>query len=112
MKVLVCGGRHYDNWNGLLVQLDDLHGVYGFTELIHGGAAGADTLAAAWASLRGVRSKRFRAFWLKEGKSAGPRRNRRMLDYGPGLVVAFPGGKGTADMVAQAEKARVKVINA
>jgi hypothetical protein len=111
MKVLVCGGRHYDNWNGLLVQLDDLHGIYGFTELIHGGAPGADTLANTWAAISGVPVKRFIAFWQTEGKAAGPRRNKRMLDYGPDLVVAFPGGKGTADMIAQAEKAGVTVIN-
>ena len=38
-------------------------------------------------------------------------RNARMLAEGkPDLVVAFPGGRGTADMVAQARKAGVRVV--
>jgi hypothetical protein len=40
-------------------------------------------------------------------------RNQAMLDYGkPDLVVAFPGGKGTADMVRRARVAGVKVLTA
>ena len=34
-----------------------------------------------------------------------------MLDHGkPDIVVAFPGGRGTADMVKRAEDAGVRVI--
>jgi len=52
----------------------------------------------------------FDADW-KLGKKAGPLRNQRMIDEGrPDLVVAFPGGKGTADMVRRAEAAGVKVL--
>jgi hypothetical protein len=41
--------------------------------------------------------------WLSlAGPAAGPIRNQRMLDWGPDLVVAFAGGKGTADMVRRA----------
>lgn len=46
----------------------------------------------------------------KYGKSAGPIRNQTMLDDGkPDLVLAFPGGRGTADMVAKAEKHGIPV---
>ena len=50
-----------------------------------------------------------------KGKSydanAGPRRNARMLAEGkPDLVVAFPGGRGTADMVSKARAAKVEVM--
>jgi hypothetical protein len=38
-----------------------------------------------------------------DGRAAGPRRNQRMLeDFRPDLVVAFPGGRGTAYMVRRA----------
>jgi predicted Rossmann-fold nucleotide-binding protein len=33
-----------------------------------------------------------------------------MLEWKPDLVVAFPGGTGTADMVAQAKAAGVAVM--
>ena len=47
------------------------------------------------------------ADWTKHGKAAGPIRNQKMLDECPDLVVAFPGGKGTADMVRRAMKAGI-----
>lgn len=49
--------------------------------------------------------------WKDHGKAAGPIRNQLMLDdFKPDLVVAFPGGKGTADMVKKAQDAGVTVI--
>jgi len=52
----------------------------------------------------------FPADWSRHGKSAGPIRNRQMLIEGrPDIVVAFPGGKGTANMIKQAVEAGVKV---
>lgn len=51
------------------------------------------------------------AEWDRLGRKAGPIRNQRMLDEGkPALVIAFPGGTGTAGMVAIARKGRVPVI--
>jgi UDP-N-acetylmuramoylalanine-D-glutamate ligase len=53
----------------------------------------------------------YEADWDTHGKAAGPIRNKRMLDEGkPDLVVAFPGGRGTANMISQARKAGVEVI--
>ena len=44
------------------------------------------------------------AQWTKYGKSAGPIRNAEMLRFGkPQLVVAFPGGDGTENMIGQAK---------
>lgn len=53
----------------------------------------------------------FRANSRKHGRAAGPIRNQQMLDEGkPHLVVAFPGGTGTADMVRRAQAAGVLVL--
>jgi len=49
------------------------------------------------------------ADWARFGRSAGCRRNQAMLGLGVGLVVAFPGGPGTADMVRRARGAGVRV---
>ena len=47
------------------------------------------------------------ADWAKYGPVAGPIRNQDMLDlHRPKMVIAFPGGKGTADMVKRAKKLR------
>ena len=49
--------------------------------------------------------------WDELGKKAGPLRNQRMLDDGkPDMVVAFPGGGGTKDMVRRAAKAGVAIM--
>jgi hypothetical protein len=79
--------------------------------VIAGGARGADTLAAQWAADRGIPAEVYMADWQGQGRKAGPIRNQRMLDEGrPDLVAAFPGGKGTAGMMALARKAGVPVI--
>jgi len=79
--------------------------------VIHGAAPGADTLAGRWAELRRVPVEAFPADWEKHGRAAGPIRNAPMLAEGkPDLVVAFPGGRGTANMCKQARAAGVKVV--
>ena len=113
MRVLVCGGRNYmDAWR-VNKTLRGLHeGENPITIIMQGGATGADAHARAWADCF-TKSITFAAYWRSHGKAAGPIRNQRMLDEGkPDLVVAFPGGKGTADMVRRARKAGVEVIDA
>lgn len=110
MKVLVCGGRDFNDLPTLEAYLDALHAERRIAEVIQGGARGADYLAHCWASLNGVKSVTYLADWEGEGRAAGPKRNQRMLDEGePDLVVAFPGGRGTADMVRRARAAGVEV---
>lgn len=110
MRVIVCGGRDYADADMVAKTLDQLHAGEPIDVLMHGAAPGADTLASAWAAKRGIPQISFPALWHVHGRSAGPRRNAKMLADGrPGLVVAFPGGRGTADMISQAERAGVPV---
>ena len=111
IRVLVCGGRDFEDRLVLYAVLDRLNATRGFAVVIAGGARGADTLAAEWAGERGVPAEVYMAEWGRLGRKAGPIRNRRMLDEGrPDLVVAFPGGKGTAGMIALARAAGCEVI--
>jgi hypothetical protein len=106
MRVLVCGGRHYHDEANVYATLDRLKP----TTVIEGGATGADFLANAWSIDHDVDCETYYAEWKKFGRSAGAIRNQRMLTEGrPDLVVAFPGGKGTADMVRRATNAGIKV---
>jgi hypothetical protein len=80
-------------------------------EIISGMAPGVDTVAIDWAVCNWCKWHEFPADWAKHGKAAGPIRNKQMLVEGkPDLVVAFPGGRGTANMVKQAREANVEVI--
>lgn len=110
MKILVCGGRDYDNEHRVGAILNAAVKRLGMSELIHGGARGADALADAWARRQGFPVTVFPADWKAEGRAAGPRRNQRMLDEGkPQAVIAFAGGRGTADMIQRAKAAGIPV---
>lgn len=116
MRILVCGGRHYNDRDNVHNTLCDLNAKRGpITCIIHGAATGVDHEGMIWAQMMATVQKitqaPFAADWRKHGRAAGPLRNQRMLDEGkPDLVVAFPGGKGTADMVRRAKAAKIEVL--
>ena len=111
MRLLVCGGREFTNDRLLAETLDALRREREITHVIAGGARGADSRAADWAVAQGIPCEVYMADWEGIGRKAGPIRNQRMLDEGkPDLVVAFPGGRGTADMVRRARSAGLDVL--
>jgi hypothetical protein len=111
VKVLVCGGRDFSDAGMLEQELERLFQYEGVSHVIHGDYKGADKIAGAWArSHYGVQEVRCPANWHIYGPSAGPNRNQAMLELKPDIVLAFPGGKGTADMVKRAKAAGVKVV--
>lgn len=111
MRVLVTGGRDFEDARLMFRVLERLDADRRVDVVIHGGASGADRLAAEWADLAMREVLRFPADWRTHGRAAGPIRNQQMLDEGqPDLVVAFPGGRGTADCVRRAREAGVRVI--
>lgn len=126
-RVIVCGGRHYYDEVRLYQVLDAARERLGLSFVIEGGASGAAELARSWRLHRGVPGETYKANWGNIWRSgavvrrrgdgtqydalAGHVRNQRMIDEGrPDLVIAFPGGRGTADMVRRAEAAGIRVI--
>ena len=106
-RAIVCGGRAYDDARAVFRALDWLDPRV----IAQGGASGADRLAALWCHERGRDCAEFRALWATCGRAAGPLRNQKMLDqWRPDAVVAFPGGRGTDDMVRRAVAASVPVV--
>ena len=111
MRVLVCGGREYRDVEHVKKTLSEIHRLKPITCIIEGGARGVDNYAAQWGDEHNLGRLTFYADWAQHGKAAGPIRNQAMLDEGkPVLVIAFPGGRGTADMVRRARKAKIEVI--
>lgn len=109
MRVLICGSRTFKDSDKMFSVLNT--GPYIHT-VIHGAAAGADSLAHDWAKIYARQVEIFRADWIREGKAAGILRNQRMLEYGkPDRVVAFWDGKspGTKHMIEIAQKAGIPV---
>lgn len=111
MKILVCGGRDFSDAEMMASALARVTAGKVITEVIHGAARGADSLAGSWAKERGIPVRVFPANWKRDGKAAGPIRNALMLTEGkPDMVIAFPGGKGTADMVRKSEAANIHTV--
>lgn len=121
MKVLVCGGRDYSDKVTVWNTLSDFDRKNPIELLIHGACKhwdndnrcwiGADRFASEWARAFRTPQLPFPADWKRFGKAAGPMRNQDMLVTGcPDIVLAFQGGRGTADMVRRAELREVAVV--
>ena len=96
MKVCVTGGRTYGNKTVVYSILNeykdkiDLIGV--------GDASGADMLVRNWCRDNNVKFRTFVADWKQFGDSAGPIRNKTMIDsIKPDILFVFPGGAGTTN---------------
>lgn len=127
MKVVVTGGRDYADQQRVDEILDTVHRETGIDVLGHGNAPGADSLADDWAKRRGVAVDAHPADWddidtppvlirVRNGKPynvlAGFRRNIEMLEtVAPQLVVALPGGRGTAHCRREAFKRGIAVLD-
>lgn len=110
MRVLVCGGRDYQDYERVCAALGSLNNKHGIELIIEGGANGADAHAAVWARNNSIQGCTFHACWDALGKKAGPVRNQNMLKFGnPDCVVAFKGGAGTQGMIKLAKAQGVKV---
>ena len=93
-------------------QVEWLSGIFidlPITEVVSGGAHGADRLGEHMARNRGITIETFYAQWKLYGRPAGPMRNQKMAEYADACIL-FPGGKGTADMKDKAIAAGLKII--
>lgn len=128
MRVLICGGRDWTDGDAIEQVMRRFDPTT--TTLISGHAAGADRIAEITAHALGWQPTQvFRAAWSthdRDGRTsvrcscpedaltcraAGPRRNQRMINEGyPDMVIAFPGGKGTADMARRSRAANITTM--
>ena len=113
-RVLICGDRNWVDIDLILRELSKIQQEVGVEVVIEGEATGADSGGRFAAERLGIPVLKFPALWVKHGRSAGPIRNRQMLNEGkPTLVLAFhpfiENSKGTKDMVEVAIKAGVHV---
>ncbi len=106
MKLIIAGGRNYRLTSMDIAMLDLLK----ITEVVSGGATGADASGESYAGSRGYPVKRFPADWKAHGKAAGPIRNRQMAEYADGVAL-FPGGRGTESMHREAKRAGIDIYD-
>lgn len=113
MRLLVCGGRDFTDRALLVREMNALATEQRPSVVIHGAARGADTMAGLIAEQAGIPVERYPVDNAIDGPwpAAGMNRNRRMLEASkPDVVLAMPGGRGTAGMVRIARAAGVRVV--
>jgi hypothetical protein len=106
--VLVCGSRGWRDGLAIHRRLEELPEG---THLIHGGADGADDLAADAADLLGIRQLVCMPDYKTYGSKRAPHvRNDVMLDHSD-LVLAFWDGEspGTKSVIEKAKKRGIPV---
>lgn len=114
--VVGTGGRDFANYGFLCACMDLLRRELDIRFVSHGDAKGADRMFGLWARSRRIAERKLpitRGDWDSRGKSAGPRRNQALLDSfpRPDIVVAMPGGTGTADMICRSNQQGFPVID-
>jgi hypothetical protein len=99
MKLIIAGSRTFSDYQRLCQVLapDRQH----LTQVITGGARGADQLGYRWAWKHAIRHQLFRADWERFGRSAGIRRNHQMAQAGDVLIAFWDGrSPGTRHMIS------------
>ncbi len=137
-RILVCGGRKFAKFpghsatqelkdqywkeKGFIYRTLDKHSFhtepdeYGnflcISTIINGAATGADQASSDYAIVNWCPYEEYPADWDKYKKSAGYIRNKEMLEKSrPDVVIAFPGTRGTQNMIDIANKAGVLVLD-
>lgn len=122
--IQITGGREYTDGSAIYNTMKPYIEKYGAKNVLirHGGARGADSLSHFQARRLGVPDDHIQArkpeyygySWDldKEGNAAGNLRNIAMLEEEPkpDIVLAFPGGKGTANMIEFAKERQILIV--
>ncbi|MFD4934469.1 DUF2493 domain-containing protein [Streptomyces virginiae] len=114
-RVIVTGSRDWDDPDTIHAALAELYARTPAEQdfiLVHGGCpTGADAIAHAWALPTGAVIDVFVADWASHGKSAGPRRNARMVAEGADMCLAFikNRSRGASHTARLAERAGIPI---
>jgi hypothetical protein len=130
MKVIIAGDRECDNFD--LIESAVKQSSFEITEVVSGGARGADSVGELWAKVNKIPIKVFKADWNniktpnaivksrqnpwtkkqeKYNANAGFQRNEEMAKYAEALIALQPNGptNGTQHMIKMAKKYNLKV---
>jgi hypothetical protein len=105
LTVGVTGGRSYRDYFTVQKALAKVSARFDIT-VVHGDCpTGADAWARQWCEMTGTPERRYPADWETKGQAAGFLRNEQMAkEAGIQLLLAFPGGPGTNDMVQRCHR--------
>jgi hypothetical protein len=106
--ILICGSRSV--WIYDVLELAIKNSQWNIGAVVSGGAPGVDRMAERWARANNADLVVFHANWGRHKKSAGPIRNRKMVEYlmtldDIGIIALWDGkSRGTAHTIKLAKK--------
>lgn len=110
LKVIVAGGRDFNNYDLLSEKLDKLFSKTANVVIVSGMARGVDSLALKYAEENKIRVSEFPAKWNKHGKASGFRRNVEMARFADACVCFWDGKSvGTKHMIDTAQRMNLKL---
>lgn len=108
MKLIIAGGRDFDDFEYLCETLDIWDNVNEITQVVCGMAKGADLLGRTWAKSNGIEVIEMPAQWRINGmfdRTAGYRRNVEMANVADSLLAFWDGkSRGTKHMIDTMKK--------
>lgn len=108
MKIIIAGGRTFNDYDLLCKTCDYMLQNQIDIEIVSGTANGADKLGEKYANEKGYKLIKFPADW-NIGKSAGYIRNKEMAEYADALIAFYNGSKGTKHMIDLAKQYNLKI---
>jgi len=101
VKIAIIGSRSFQDYDLVQAVLSE----YSPTQIISGGAKGADSLAERFAAENNIEKLIFYPDWDLHGRAAGPIRNKLIVDAAD-FVLAFWDGasRGTKSSIDYANK--------
>ena len=111
MKLGVVGSRSFKDYKILVEILGRINDKFSISEIISGGAKGAELLGKRYAEESEIVYTEFLPEWDKYGKSAGFKRNRLIVKESD-FLVAFWDGKslGTKSSINLAKKKKIPIV--
>lgn len=117
-RIIIAGGRdfsdyvrfkdHVDNCiKGVLRECAEEKNII----ILSGKANGADSLGERYATERGYKVVGYPADWKKNGRAAGPIRNKQMAENADALIAFWDGcSHGTKNMIETAQRMQLHVF--
>ncbi len=108
MRVIIAGGREIYDYQLVLDAIKEAN--LDIITVVSGGAKGVDTLGEQYASEMNLALNVYAADWQKNGRAAGPIRNRKMAENADALIAIWDGkSRGTKNMIETATKLKLVV---
>lgn len=103
MRVIIAGGRDINDFDLLLDAVEESQ--FEITTVVSGGARGVDHMGEIFAEEMNLKLTVYKADWERNGRAAGPIRNRKMAENADALIAIWDGkSRGTKNMIETATK--------